>query len=225
MTVDFTNLKSRPGDGSHLTKSQVKYIQEYMKEVLVRLELNYWHVFVAKDLAPEGCLLMIEPTDGRRVAMLYVSETWWNESPDHRLDIVHEALHLAHHDQEEVIRRFKNDTGDVSPYALSIIWSQFKMETERMVDGLSYVLAPTMPEWSPPSEKETLPLVPDGALTVRSDPPPDIERNRANAVSEFTNMTDRASRRLKAIIASYHADQERKAKDASDLSSVRSQRD
>lgn len=33
--------------------------------------------------------------------------------------------------------------GDV----LSLIWGQFKMETERMVDSLSYVLAPHMPKW------------------------------------------------------------------------------
>lgn len=164
-SVDFTDLHARKGDGSHLTKEQVSYIESYMREVLVRLELNYWHVYVAKDMAPEHCLLMIEPTDGRRVAMLYVSETWWTESPDHRLDIVHEALHLTHHDQEEVIRRFKNDTGDVSPYALSIIWSQFKMETERMVDGLSYVIAPTMPEWSPPSSNGEVPH------EVKSDDP------------------------------------------------------
>jgi len=158
-SVDFTDLHARAGDGSHLTKAQVRYIEEYMREVLVRLELNYWHVYVAKDLAPEHCLLMIEPTDGRRVAMLYVSETWWNESPDHRLDIVHEALHLAHHDQEEVIRRFKRDQGDVGSYAMSIVWSQFKTETERMVDGLSYVIAPTMPEWAPPSVEEAPPSV------------------------------------------------------------------
>jgi len=169
-SVDFTDLHARAGDGSHLTKAQVRYIEEYMREVLVRLELNYWHVYVAKDLAPEHCLLMIEPTDGRRVAMLYVSETWWNESPDHRLDIVHEALHLAHHDQEEVIRRFKRDQGDVGSYAMSIVWSQFKTETERMVDGLSYVIAPTMPEWAPPSVEEAPPSVEEAPPSVEEAP-------------------------------------------------------
>ena len=89
-------------------------------------------------------------TDGRRTAMLYVAEDWWTSSPDHRTDVTHEALHLAHHDQEEVIRRFKSDQGDVGQYALGIVWSQFKVETERMVDSLSYVLAPHMPPWSPP---------------------------------------------------------------------------
>lgn len=207
-SVDFTNLNSRPGDGSHLSQAQVQYIQEYMKEVLVRLELNYWHVFIAKDMAPEHCLLMIEPTDGRRVAMLYVSEHWWNESPDHRLDIVHEALHLAHHDQEEVIRRFKNDNGDIGAYAMQLVWSQFKMETERMVDGMSYVIAPTMPEWNPPQEKTLVP-----GRTIERDP-----------MHEFLDTMSKSAKRLEAITARYHADQER-SKDASDLPGVRSQRD
>jgi len=147
--LDLTNLEPRRTDGSHITKDQVAYTERYMGKVLRRLDLSYWRVYVAKDLPPEGSRLMIEPTDGRRVAMLYIADDWWPTADDHRVDITHEALHLAHHDQEEVIRRFKTDNGDVGPYALHLVWSQFKMETERMVDSLSYVLAPHMPRWKP----------------------------------------------------------------------------
>lgn len=148
--VNLTDLQSRPGDGSHLSQSQVRYVERYMSRVLKRLDLAYWRVWVARDLPPAECNLMIEPTDGRRCAMLYVAEDWWSGSPDHRTDLTHEALHLAHHDQEEVLRRFTRETGDVGPYAMGLVWSQFKIETERMVDSLSYVLAPHMPRWSPP---------------------------------------------------------------------------
>ncbi len=147
MTIDLGNLEQRPGDGTHLTRDQVTVIERYMRRILKRLDLGYWRVYVSRDLPPDGCLLMINPTDGRRVAMLYVSESWWDGDSDHRIDLTHEALHLAHHDQEEVIRRFHRDNGDVGPYVLSLIWGQFKMETERMVDSLSYVLAPHMPKW------------------------------------------------------------------------------
>lgn len=149
MSVDLTDLQPNRSDGSHLTPEQVTYIQRYTAKVLRRLELNYWRVYVAKDMPPDDCRLMIEPTDGRRVAMLYVAADWWDTADDHRVDITHEALHLAHHDQEEVIRRFKRDQGDVGQYAMSIVWSQFKTETERMVDSLSYILAPHMPRWKP----------------------------------------------------------------------------
>jgi hypothetical protein len=37
--------------------------------------------------------------------------------------------------------------GDVGSYAMGLVWEQFKVETERMVDSLSYVIAPFMPPW------------------------------------------------------------------------------
>lgn len=143
-----SDLDSRESDGSHITPAQVKVIERYVRRVLKRLDLGYWRVWVAKDLPPEDALLMIAPTDGRRYANLFVSEGWWDRTADEkRTDLTHECLHLAHHDQEEVIRRFKNDSGDVPPYAMGIVWDQFRIETERMVDSLSYVLAPHMPKW------------------------------------------------------------------------------
>lgn len=149
MGLDFTDLRPRDSDGHHLTADQVAAIERYVAKLLRRLELNYWRVYVARDLPPEDSLLLIEPTDGRRVAMLYVSADWWDQqsAAEKRTDLVHECLHLAHHDQEEVIRRFKNNNGDVGPYAMGLVWEQFRIETERMVDSLSYVIAPHMPKW------------------------------------------------------------------------------
>jgi hypothetical protein len=153
--LDLSDLRPRESDGSHVTPEQTVAIERYVAKVLVKLDLNYWRVYVAKDLPPEGALLMIEPTDGRRVALLYVSDGWWtSQSADEkRTDLVHECLHLAHHDQEEVIRRFKNNNGDVGTYAMSLVWEQFHVETERMVDSLSYVIAPFMPKWQAPRTK------------------------------------------------------------------------
>lgn len=149
MTLDFTDLEPREHDGRHLTTEQVDTINSYVRDLLLRLDLNYWRVEVAKNLPPEDCLLMIEPTDGRRIAMLYIGEQWWERDPDQkRIDLVHECLHLAHHDQEECLRRFKDGNGDIGDYVWSVVWSQFRIETERMVDSLSYVIAPFMPPWS-----------------------------------------------------------------------------
>jgi hypothetical protein len=144
-------------DGSHLDKAQVDHIESYMRKILQKLDLNYWRVYVAKDLAPERCRLSIEPTDGRRVAMLFVAADWWDNSPpeEKRSDITHEALHLAHHDLDECIRRFVDGNGDVGEYPMSIFWGQAKTELERMVDSLSYVLAPQMPAWSDPKKRRS----------------------------------------------------------------------
>lgn len=150
MALDYTDLQPRDSDGGHVTAEQAGAIERYVEKVLLKLDLNYWRVYVATKLPPEDALLMIEPVDGRRVAMLYVSPGWWDDrtADDKRIDLVHECLHLAHHDQEEVIRRFKNTTGDVGSYPMSLVWEQFRIETERMVDSLSYVIAPHMPRWS-----------------------------------------------------------------------------
>ena len=154
MVLDFTDLSPRDHDGSHLSTDQVDAIEGYVRDLLLRLDLNYWHVFVARNLPPEDAQLMIEPTDGRRIAMLYIGEGWWDRDADEkRQDLTHECLHLAHHDQEECIRRFKNDNGDIGEYPWSIVWSQFRVETERMVDSLSYVIAPFMPPWPEPAVK------------------------------------------------------------------------
>lgn len=60
----------------------------------------------------------------------------------------HEALHLAHHDTDSHIRRFFDGSGDVSEYVKSVVVGDFKANLERMVDSLSYVIAPHMPHWT-----------------------------------------------------------------------------
>lgn len=145
----MSDFNARASDGSHVSKELVAAIESYVVEVLRILEITHWRVWVAKDLPPEDAKMMIEPTDGRRVAMLYVSPDWDNQQADQKItDILHECLHLIHHDQEYVIRRFKNEQGDVGHYAMSIVWDHFKIETERMVDQLSYILYALMPDWT-----------------------------------------------------------------------------
>lgn len=153
MTRDPQDLHPEPSDGLHVSPQIVRAVERYMGKLLRALDLGHWRVYVAQDKPPEGALLMIEPTDGRRVAMLYVSEGWAadDRSPKERqVDLTHEALHLAHHDQDEHIRRFLEGSGDISEYVKTLVLSQYTVNTERMVDSLSYVLAPHMPRWKDP---------------------------------------------------------------------------
>lgn len=140
---------SREHDGSHLSKKQARQLEAYMAKLLKRLDLAHWRVHVAKDLPPDGALLMIEPTDGRRLAMLYIHEDWWTRQgpEDKRSDLLHEALHLTHHDQEYVVRHFVNGAPARVEEEVDVMWHFYKLETERMVDSLSYALARYMPPW------------------------------------------------------------------------------
>lgn len=155
--IDFTDLEARPSDGSHLEPWQVQAIEEYVRQLLAVLDLAHWRVYVARDLPPEDCKLMIHPTDGRRIAMLHLTEDWWTrgDADEKRIDLTHEVLHLAHHDAEAGIRRWINDSGDIAEYVKHLVMGEFKTNLERMVDSLSYVIAPHMPEWRPPIPAST----------------------------------------------------------------------
>lgn len=153
MTLDLSDLQPRRHDGSHLTPDQASHIEAYMAQLLHNLDLGHWKVFIARDLPPEDAKLMIEPTDGRRIAGLYVSEDWYatTDAAQKPIDLTHEALHLAHHDLEENLRRFLRESGDISEYVKSIVISQMKTDLERMVDSLSYVVGSFMPDWVDPA--------------------------------------------------------------------------
>ncbi len=147
--MDFTDLDSVEHDGSHLTAEQVRTIETYIAQLLAALDLGHWKVHVGKNLPHEGALLGIEPTDGRRCATLYVAARWWDQetSEDKRVDLTHEALHLAHSDTAEGIYRFFAGSGDIGEYLKFVVLGEFKTNLERMVDSLSYVIAPFMPPW------------------------------------------------------------------------------
>ena len=138
-------------DGMHVSPKMVKAIENYMVKLLDALDLGHWRVYVAKDMPPEGTRMAIEATDGRRIAMLFVSDTWEGSSEDEKqVDLTHEALHLTHHDQDEHVRRFIESSSDLSTNMKHQFMSQFFVNTERMVDSLSYVIAPNMPKWRDP---------------------------------------------------------------------------
>lgn len=159
--IDLTNLEAVTHDGSHLTADQVHAIEAYVRQMLAALDLAHWRVFVSRDLPPEDCRAMISPTDGRRIAALHLAADWWTTDPDtKRIDITHELLHLAHHDTDAGLRRFLDGSGDVSEYVKHLVMGEFKTNLERMVDSLSYVLAPFMPEWIQPEDTPGEPVIP-----------------------------------------------------------------
>lgn len=147
--IDYGNLESVEHDGSHLTGKQVAKIEKYVATLQRLLGLAQWQVVVGTDLPPEGAVAMIEAFDGTRRAVLCVKIDWWETTGpgNKRADLLHEVLHLAHHDASAVIRRFKEGNGDIGEYAWSLVWDQFSLNTEAWVDGLSLALAPLMPEW------------------------------------------------------------------------------
>lgn len=144
-----------PHDGSHLTNKQATTIHNYIKRCQTILHLDHWRIRIARDLPPEHAIAMIEPTDGRRYALIYLQHDWWDRTPaDKRTDIAHELLHILHHDTDEHIRRFLNESDDISPAVTDLTLTQFKTNLERMVDHLSYVVDQLLPPWPKPKPKK-----------------------------------------------------------------------
>ena len=147
--MDFTDHEPNPSDGNHLTGGQAAHIEAYMRALLDALGLGAWQVWVSVNLPPEDAALMIEPVEGRRCAMLHIAADWWERqsADEKRVDLTHEALHLAHHDVDTGIRRFLYGSGDIADYVKDLVIDRFKLDLERMVDSLSYVVAPHLPPW------------------------------------------------------------------------------
>ena len=147
--MDLTRIESISSDGSHLNAEQVGAIETYIRQLLTALDLAHWRVAVGRDLPPDGAILMIDPVDGRRFATIDLKADWWDTTTatEKRVDLIHEVLHLAHHDAEAGVRRYFDYSADVSRSTTDLVMGEFKTNLERMVDSLSYVIAPFMPEW------------------------------------------------------------------------------
>lgn len=141
-----------PHDGSHLTDWQRDVILAYMRSVLDILHLGRWKIELSDDLPPQDARAMISPVEGRVVATLYVQADWWSESTDEEKahDLIHEALHLAHHDADTTVRRFLNQSDDISTSTKVLVGDRFKLDLERMVDSLANALVPLLPDWGHP---------------------------------------------------------------------------
>lgn len=147
----MSDLAPVPHDGSHLTNKQADTIITYIKRCQTILHLDHWRIRIARDLPPEHAIAMIEPTDGRRFALIYLQRDWWDRTPaDKRTDIAHELLHILHHDTDEHIRRFLSESDDISPAVTDLIHA---FEVDPDVDQLLPPW-PTKPGRQPKKHKQ-----------------------------------------------------------------------
>lgn len=126
----------------------VKKTQSFIEMIQLSLRLHMWNIYVAEETADDDCNASIHFTPGRRYATIRFAEDWDERSPeDKRHDVVHELLHVFHNDVDDNLWRFIDESGDLSDYVKSILLSQTRTDLERMVDSLTNVIAPLMPEW------------------------------------------------------------------------------
>lgn len=133
----------------HLDGASVEYIEDYIHKVQELLRLQFWDIFLASQPADEGNNASINPPLGRRVAGVRVANGWPANDESPHITILHELLHLVHHDMDSWALTFVSGSDALSDREKDIFIAQFKLEIERMVDGLSYIMAPLLPKWNP----------------------------------------------------------------------------
>lgn len=123
-------------------------IQIYIETLQSQLKLNAWDIFVAKEMADDDCNASIHFVSGRRLASIKLHPEW-DERPaeEKRHDLVHELLHVFHHDTDDNLFKFFETSGDLSDYVVSIVIDQTSRDLERMVDSLANVIAPMLSPW------------------------------------------------------------------------------
>ena len=123
-------------------------IQLYIYILQDALKLQAWDIFVAQESADDECHASIHFTSGRRVAYICLHPEWGSRSDsDKRQDLVHELLHVFHHDTDDNLFQSLHASGDLSRYVVSILIGQTSRDLERMVDSLTNVIAPFLPPW------------------------------------------------------------------------------
>lgn len=123
-------------------------IQTYIEILQAELKLQAWDIYVAMEPAADDCNAVINFYSGRRVASIQLHPEWEEKSnADKRHILVHELLHVFHHDADDNLFRFLDASGDLSSYVVCILKDQTRRDLERMVDSLANVIAPLLPPW------------------------------------------------------------------------------
>lgn len=132
-----------------ITEAEADKISDYIKELQRRMKLEHWVVVVELKQDPEPDIQMsITPAEGGWVAHLHTGDSWAEQGPeDRRRTLVHELLHLCHRAQTDVVRVGFPATELIPTATFDGLWRMFEVETERMVDHLTQLIAPHMPAW------------------------------------------------------------------------------
>jgi hypothetical protein len=150
----------------HITEAEARNIQSYLDELKPLLGLQPWDVFVAAeatDSEDDDAVASVHPTEGRRVAGVRIGPGWADQSAEVKRDtLVHELLHLVHRDQTDIIRCGLASSGYLPQPTFDLLWETFRLATEVMVDHLTGLLTPHLPEWHTEVAQPRRPRTPRG---------------------------------------------------------------
>jgi hypothetical protein len=125
---------------------QINALVAYVRRVRNWMALQHWEISII-DRAPSDntARAQLETTEGRYLAGLWVSDSFFDSpAEEQRQTVVHELLHVAGREQNDVIRAGGLSTV-LGQTAYGLVWENYKAAHERLVDQLASVLAPHAP--------------------------------------------------------------------------------
>lgn len=124
-------------------QSKWQALEEYVADLQRALNAAEWRVTIAQEASDVEAWADINPSEVAKTAELRVSHDFWVQSPERQREVLtHEVLHLITARLDATVEALEEPLGKV---AWSVFDRQYEMQTERLVDHLAILLAPSIP--------------------------------------------------------------------------------
>lgn len=124
-------------------QSKWQALEEYVADLQRALNAAEWRVTIAQEASDVEAWADINPSEVAKTAELRVSHDFWTQSPERQREVLtHEVLHLITARLDATVEALEEPLGKV---AWSVFERQYEMQTERLVDHLAVLLAPSIP--------------------------------------------------------------------------------
>lgn len=124
-------------------QSKWQALEEYVADLQRALNTAEWRVTIAQEASDVEAWADINPSEVAKTAELRVSHDFWTQSPERQREVLtHEVLHLITARLDATVEALEEPLGKV---AWAVFERQYEMQTERLVDHLAVLLAPSIP--------------------------------------------------------------------------------
>ena len=118
-------------------------LEAYVADLQAALNVAGWKVTIARDASDVDAWADINPHEQNATAELRISHDFWRQTPEMQREVLtHEILHLVTARLDQTVEALEDALGKV---VWSVFERQFENATERTVDHLAKVIAPSLP--------------------------------------------------------------------------------
>jgi len=118
-------------------------LEAYIAALQTALNVANWKVTIARDASDVEAWADINPHEQNATAELRISHDFWRQTPEMQRDVlVHEVLHLVTARLDQTVEALEDAMGKV---LWAVFEPQYENATERAVDHLAKIIAPSIP--------------------------------------------------------------------------------